>query len=140
MSSIMDNMAQVCKQVMAPIVCQRVDEFVMDAVQFTVPFMSHTTACCNYIKRQIRHAVFFKDKENGSINFGIDPYDSWLLDMQKVDVPSVTEQINTWLATKSQNKDAETMWPKRICWMGASLNNSKIGDRFIVYFYESAGA
>ena len=111
---------------------------------------SHTNACINYIKRRIRHVVFFNHGQQGTISFTINPRDSWMLNMKKVDIAFVVSEINEWLSKDAKDaKDIKNVkeakeakfshWPKSIQWREASLLRSKVnhGDHFLVHYYET---
>ena len=50
--------------IIEPIISVRPKEIISDSIYYTVPFMSHTAACINYVKRKIRLSVFKKEKES----------------------------------------------------------------------------
>jgi len=149
-SIALNSLTTVCKSVISPVLCNRPDEIILDSLHYSIPMFSHTNACINYIKRRIRHVVFFNHGQQGTISFTINPRDSWMLNMKKVDIALVVSEINEWLSKDAKDaKDIKNVkeakeakfshWPKSIQWREASLLRSKVnhGDHFLVHYYET---
>jgi hypothetical protein len=123
------------KTFITPLMSVRPRELLSDGSTFTLPFMSHTNACINFVKRKIRTSIMNNDKKNGIISFSINPSDSWFLNIEKVDIPTVITEINEWLSKSSSKHD--TTWPKRIVWRDMDPFRSKVthGNHFIVNYW-----
>jgi hypothetical protein len=117
--------------ILEPMVSTRPNELLSDVVSFSLPFTSHTNACINYVKRAVRASVFRSDKENGIVSFAINPKDSWLLNMSKVNVDAVLANINEWLLDMQSDS-----YPNNIIWINYPPLRSKVnhGDYFLINY------
>lgn len=120
----------------APVLTLRPKEVITDALDYTIPFVDQTNACINYIKRRIRASVLNNDRENGTLTFSVDPKESWLLDLSRIDIRVVETKVNGWLARMYQ---LDKRYPRRITWVDYKPFRSKVNhdQHFIVHYFWS---
>jgi len=130
------NLLSKVSPIIVPILSLRPTEMMRDTVEYSLPYVSQTNACINFIKRKIRTSVMNKDKDSGVLNFSVQPKDSWLLDMSRVDRLQVVDTLNTWLGKMCLESDR---YPKYVAWVEPHLLKSKVdyGNHFIVHYWWS---
>lgn len=121
--------------IVSPLVSVRPMEVLVDSIEYTLPYVSQNNACVHLLKRAIRRSVFDGDKDKGTISFSVKPNDAWLLDMSRVDVEIVLDEINKWLKDANHNND----FPRKVTWTPREPLKSKVnhGEQFVVHYFWS---
>lgn len=123
---------QMIAPILRPILIWRPSEMLSDVSEYSLPFKDQSQCCVNYIKRQIRMSVLKNEKESGLLSYSINPRKAWLLDMSKVNIDKVVEDVNIWLETMCEHAG----YPKSIIYRQGDSLKSRLnhGNHFVVRY------
>lgn len=121
----LDTTIDTLKHIACPIIISRPDEIIADSLFLN----SSDSRCINYLKRQIRKSVFYEtnDFDFGVLTWSINPANSWMFSVEKINPENVCLVVNEWLKNQSDN------YPKRISFVDTNLWNCQ--KKFRVHNY-----